>query len=95
MTFQCLLSFPASSLPWLSSSVKARYANSNNSHTKPPLNVTASNYLGEEGRGKWSIGWGEMRQEEGGGHMHSCTDFEAETTLCKKVNTGNGRREVK
>lgn len=26
--------------------------------------------------------------------MHSCACFEADTTLCSKVNTGNGRREV-
>lgn len=34
-------------------------------------------------------------RREGGVHTHSCTGFEAETTLCRKVNTGNGRREVK
>lgn len=42
-------------------------------------------------RGSGALG-GEKRG--GGGHMHSCAGFEAETTLCRKVNTGDGRREV-
>lgn len=93
MTFQCLLSLPASSLSWISSPVKARHANSSSSHThtKPPLSVAASNYLGEEGQGEVEH-W--VGRKEGGGHMHSCAGFEAETTLCRKVNTGDGRREA-
>lgn len=56
--------------------------NSSRSHTKPALGAEAINYLGEEGQGKWSIaGWGEKRQAGGGGHTHSYTGFEAETTL--------------
>lgn len=64
----------------MSSCVKARRGNSSRSHTKPALGAEAINYLGEEGQGKWSIGWGEKRQA-GGGHTHSSTGFEAETTL--------------
>lgn len=63
-------------------------------HKKPPLGAAASNYLGEEGQGKWRTGWREKRRKEGGGHTHSCAGFEADTTLCRKVNTGNGSREV-
>lgn len=32
--------------------IYARHANSSSSHTKPPLSVAATNYLGEEGQGK-------------------------------------------
>lgn len=58
---QWLFPFPASSPPWISSSVTARRANSSSSHTKPPLSIAASHYLGEEGQGKRSIGWREKR----------------------------------
>lgn len=55
---------------------------------------TASQYLGEEGQRKWSVGW---REGEGGkGHTHSSAGFEAETNLRggkKKVNSKNGSRE--
>lgn len=61
--------------------------NSSRSHTKPALGAEAINYLGEEGQGKWSIaGWGEKR----------CIPTLALKLkpLCRKVNTGDGRREV-
>lgn len=92
MTFQWILYYPASSLSSISSCVRARHANSSSSHTKPPLSVAPSNYLGEEGQGKRSTGWREKRQEEGR-RTHSCVGFEGETTLCRKVKTGKGRGE--
>lgn len=63
---QCLLSFAASFLAWVRSFLfKPDQTAATHTHTKPPLSVAATNYLGEKGQGKWSTGWREKRH--GGG----------------------------
>lgn len=70
--------------------IRGKISSPRHLYTKPPLSVAAHHYLGEEGWGKWSIGWGVTGW--GWGIHIPAAGFEAETTLCRKVNTGTGRR---
>ena len=65
VSFLGLLSFPASSLSWISSSVHTSHPNSSSLHTKPSLSLAASYYLGEEGRGGSGALGGEKRGRRG------------------------------
>lgn len=89
MTFQCFLSCLLLFLGFL---FPFKPVVQTATHTRLPLNVAATNYLGEEGQGKSSTGW---RKEAGvGGGIHIPALALKLETLCRKVNTGNGRRRV-